>query len=72
MKVKRMSEKQKLTAALISAAICGTDHPASAATVLMSAAASILVQQFGEDEAGALMVDIVGTARAEWARAHAH
>jgi hypothetical protein len=38
----------------------------------MSAAASILVQQFGEDEAGALMVDIVGTARAEWARAHAH
>ncbi|MCP1470984.1 hypothetical protein J3E64_002681 [Sphingobium sp. OAS761] len=67
-----MSEKEKLTAALISAAICGTDHPASAATVLMSAAASILVQQFGEEEASALMLGIVVTARAEWSLAHAN
>jgi len=67
-----MNEKEKLTAALISAAICGTDHPANAATVLMSAAALILVQQFGEEEASALLLGIVGTARAEWSLAHAN
>ncbi|WP_416463431.1 hypothetical protein [Sphingomonas sp. VDB2] len=67
-----MEDKEKLTALLIRTAICGTDHPANAATLLMSAAASILAQQFGEDEAGALMLSIIGTARSEWTRAHAN
>lgn len=67
-----MIEKEKLTADLISTAICGTDHPAAAVTLLMSAAALILAQQFGEDAASALMMDIVGAARTEWSRGHAH
>lgn len=67
-----MSEKEKLVATLINSAICGTDHPARAATLLMSAAASILAQQFGEDEAGALMLTVMETARADWTRAHAN
>ncbi len=53
-------------------AVCNTDHPANAVTALMSAAVSILVQQFGEDEAGALMLSMVGEARAEWMKLHAN
>lgn len=67
-----MSNERQLTLTLIQSAICGTDHPASAVIVLMSAAASILAQQFGEDEAGALMLSMVGEARAEWTKQHAN
>ena len=67
-----MTEHHGLHNALMRAAICGTDHPANAVTTLMSAAATILSQQFGEDEAGTLMMSMVSEARTEWAKANAN
>jgi len=53
-------------------AVCNTDHPAEAATALLTAAAKILVLQFGTDGAIVLIEDIMADAKANWRKRHAN
>lgn len=61
-----------LATTLMQQAVCNTDHPAEAATVLMAAAANILVLQFGTEGAITLMSSIVEDAGSEWRRRYAN
>ena len=61
-----------LSSQLMQQAVCNTDHPAEAATALLTAAAKILVLQFGTDGAIVLIEDIMADAKANWRKRHAN
>ncbi|WP_313332162.1 hypothetical protein [Sphingobium yanoikuyae] len=61
-----------LSGQLMQQAVCNTDHPAEAATALLTAAAKILVLQFGTDGAIVLIEDIMADAKATWRKRHAN
>ena len=64
-------EHQTLAVDLLQRAVDGTDDPARAASILMSAAASILQRHFGEEAAVELLQHGLDTAGAAWRAAQA-
>lgn len=65
-------EHQTLAADLLQRAVDGTDEPARAASLLISAAATVLQRHFGEERAIELLHHGLDVAGAEWRHAHAH
>jgi len=65
-------EHQALAADLLNQAVCNTDHPARAVSILMSAAVTILQRHFGEDAAIELMQQGLDETGAAWRRQHAN
>lgn len=61
-----------LTANLLERALDATDEPAQAASVLVSAAATILQRAFGEEAAIELLQTGLDAAGAAWRAANAH
>ena len=65
-------EHQALATELLQRALDGTEEPARAVSILMSAAATILQRTFSEEAAIELMVQALDTAGAAWRQARAH
>ena len=66
------AEHKALAAELLQTALDHTEHPARAVSLLISAAATILQRQFGEEGALALMTQALDTTGAEWRRQNAN
>lgn len=58
-----MTEAPKLSVRLANQALAETDHPAIAATTLMTSAAAILARDFGAQVAAEMMLEMVAMAR---------
>ena len=58
-----MTEAPKLSVRLANQALAETDHPAIAATTLMTSAAAILARDFGQSAAAEMMLEMVAMAR---------
>jgi hypothetical protein len=65
-------EHRQLAQDLLQRAVDGTDEPARAASLLVSAAATILQRHFGVEAAIELMQQGLDEAGAAWRRAHAN
>lgn len=65
------NEHQALAADLLQRAVDGTEEPARAASLLVTAAVTILQRHYGEERAIELLHHGLDTAGAEWRRAHA-
>lgn len=65
------NEHESLGVQLLQRALDGADDPASAASVLMSSAATILQRTFGEEAAIELLQLGLDTAGAAWRRSQA-
>lgn len=58
-----MDTKQSLALRLANQALAETDHPAIAATTLMTSAARILTRDYGDAAAAEMMLEMVATVR---------